>query len=93
MEVDRLPRLGLERCVQVEAVLEQVHQVVARDELRAEACRVPGRAARELVLLDERDLVPPEPRQVIEDAAARYSSADDDGFRCVTQRLHPPRLV
>ena len=59
MEVDRLPGLGLERLVEVEAVLEQAHQVVAADELGAEAGRVPRRAARQLVRLDEDDVVQP----------------------------------
>ena len=36
------------------------HQVVARVELRAEAGRVPGRAARQLVLLEQHDVAPAE---------------------------------
>ncbi len=51
MQVDRLSRLGLERLVQIDAVPEQLHQVEARIELGAETRRMPGRAARELVLL------------------------------------------
>ncbi len=65
VEVDRLSGLGLERLVQVEAVLEELHHVVAGIELGAEAGRVPGGATGELVLLDQDDVAPAEPRQVI----------------------------
>jgi hypothetical protein len=90
MQVDRLTRLGLERFVQIEAVPEQLHQVVARNHLCAETRRVPGGAAGELVLLEEQDVAPSELRQVIEEAAARHASADDDDPR-FAPHCSPPR--
>jgi hypothetical protein len=81
MEVDRLSSLGFDRVVELEAVLEDLHQVPARDHLRAQARCVPRRAAREFACLDEGDVVPTELRQVVEDAAAGDAAADDDDFR------------
>jgi hypothetical protein len=49
--------------------------------LRAQARGVPRRATREFVLLYERDVVPSELRQVVENAAAGDTAADYDDFR------------
>jgi hypothetical protein len=90
MEIDGLPRLGFERAVQVEAVLEEPDQVAAPDEPGAQARRVPGRAAREFVLLDEHHVAPAQLRQVIEQAAPRHASADDDDSRFIAHGSRPP---
>jgi hypothetical protein len=38
---------------------------------------VPGRAARQLVLLEQHDVLPPELAKVVEQAAAGYTAPDD----------------
>ncbi len=83
MPVDRLPGLGLEPGVQLDAVAQQAHQVVARVELRAETGGVPGRPARQLVLLEQDHVAPAEPGQVVGQAAAGGAAPDDRdlGFR------------
>ena len=73
----------LERLVELDAVAQQAHQVVARVELRAEPGRVPGRAARQLVLLEQHDVLQPSASEVVEQAAAGDAAPDDrdPGFR------------
>src|SRR5581483_10667750 len=81
--VDRLAGLALERLVDRDAPTEQAHDVVALVELRAEACRVPRRAARQLVLLEQQRVRPAEPGQVVEERATADAAADhyELGFR------------
>ena len=81
--VDRLARLGLEPRVQLDAGAQQPHQVIARVELRAETGGVPGRTARQLVLLEQDDVAPSQLRQVVGKAATGNAAADDRdlGFR------------
>ena len=74
--VDRLPGLVLERLVGRDAPEEEAHDVVALVELRAEAGRMPRRAARQLVLLEQQRVRPAEPRQVVEQRAAGDTAAD-----------------
>ena len=81
VEVDALPGLLLERPVEVEAGAQELHEVVARDELRAEARRMPGGAARKLGGLEQYDVRASEPRQVVGEAAAGDPPADDDDLR------------
>ena len=69
--------IGGERLVELDAVTEQAREVVARVELRAETGRVPGRAARQLVLLEQDDVLPSEPAKVVEQAAAGHAAPDD----------------
>ena len=69
--------VALEPAVELDRVAEQAHHVVARVELRAEPGRVPGRAARQLGLLEQHDVVPAELREVVREAAARDSASDD----------------
>ncbi len=59
------------------AVHEQLLNVEARVELRAEAGGVPGRGARQLALLEDGDVGPAELRQVEGEAAAGDGAADD----------------
>ena len=66
VEVDREALLLIERSVQLDRAAEELHQVVALDELRAEAGGMPRRPARELVRLNERDVAPAEPGEVVE---------------------------
>src|SRR5207249_1516778 len=75
--IHSLTRLRLQPLIELDGVAEQAHEVVARVELRAEAGCVPGRAARQLVLLEEDDVVPAEPRQVVRKAAAADAATDD----------------
>ncbi len=81
MEADRLARLGLDRPVELERVLQEAHEVVAPRELRAEPRCVPGRAARQLRLLQQDRVGPAELRQVVEHGQAADSASDDRDLR------------
>ena len=76
--------------VELDRVSEQLHQVVALDELGAEPGSVPGRAARELVLLDERHVAPAEPGEVVQRRDTADTAAHDDDARLGD---HPGSLV
>jgi len=90
-QIDCLSRLGFEPFVQIEAVLQQFHDVPARIELGAEAGRVPGRATGEFVRLDQHHVAPPELGQVIQKAAARNSATNDDDSGFTSHRLIPSK--
>src|SRR4051794_27741791 len=88
--------VALERAIEVDRVAEQAHHVVARVELRAEPGGVPGRAARQLGLLDQDDVVPAELREVVGQAAARHAASDDRDPRLLTHGViisYSPRLA
>ena len=67
----------LELLVEVEAAPEQAHRLWAGRELGAQARRVPCRARRQLVLLEQRDVGGSPERKVIGDAASSDAAADD----------------
>ena len=81
--VDGLTGLVLERLVELHAPAKQAHHVVALVELRAEPGRVPGGAARQLVLLEQHRVGEAEAGKVVEQAAAGDAAADHGqlGFR------------
>ena len=81
VEVDRESRLLLECPVQLDRRPEQLHQVVALDELRAEAGGMPRRPTRQLVRLHESDVTPAEPREVVERRDPSDTAAHDDDAR------------
>ena len=56
-------------------------QIVRRAQLSDETCRVPGRAAGELLPLEQHDVFPAELNEMIGDAAADDATADDDDLR------------
>ena len=78
---DGLPGLRLQALVELDGVAQQPHQVIARVELRAQPGCMPGRAGRQLSLLEKDDLVPTELGQVIREAAACDPAADDRDLR------------
>jgi len=67
----------VERAVQVDAAPQQRHEVVAPRVLGAKAGRVPRRTLRELVLLEQDDVVCAESREVVGETAAGNAAADD----------------
>ncbi len=67
----------VERAVELDAASQQGAEVVAPGVLRAQTGRVPGRAGRELVLLEQHDVRLAEARQVVGEAAAADPAADD----------------
>ena len=74
-----LAGLAAQLGVEADRVHHHPRQADRRAQLADEARRVPGRAGREVVLLDEHDVLPAEPREVVGDAAAADASADHDG--------------
>ena len=76
VEADRLAGLLLERVVQVEAALQQPHDVRVADELGAEAGRVPGGAGRELIRLQQGHVAPAQAGEVVDQADAGDTAAD-----------------
>src|SRR5206468_3074178 len=88
-----LSGLRLELLVEHGAVAREAREVVAGSKLADESRRVPGGAARELSALEQQDVAPPEPRQVIRDATADDASADDDGARVRWDRSGHRRTI
>ena len=70
--------LLLERRVELDAVAAHARHVARRPVLADEPGGVPGRAARELALLEQHDVAPSELRQVVGGRAAGDAAADDD---------------
>ena len=77
-EARGLTRFGLELLVEIAAVLGQPRQVLGRPQLADEPGGVPGRTAGDVATLQQQDVAPAELRQVIRDAAAGDTAADDD---------------
>ena len=69
--------------VEPDGVLHHPRQRDRRAQLADEAGAVPGRAVRELVLLDEQRVRPPELREVVEDRAAHDAAPDHDRPRAL----------
>ena len=82
--------LGLEAPVEADRVLPHAHDRGRRVEVRHHPRGVPRRPARQLALVEEQDVGPPLPRQVVGDAAAGDAAADDDDPRLVP---HAPPLA
>ena len=70
----RTPELAVER----DAVAAEAHHRRRRVELGHEPRRVVRRAAGQLALLDQQDVLPPGPGEVVGDAAPGDPAADDD---------------
>ena len=79
LEPGRLPGLGLEPRVQVARVLAHLGRGLRRRaERHHQPGRVPRRAGRELVALEEHDVAPAHVRQVVRDRAADDAATDHD---------------
>ncbi len=74
----RLAGLGLEAAVELDRVFEELGHVGRAAQLAHEARGMEARAAREPVPLEEHDLAPAEPCQMIGRRAADDAAADDD---------------
>ena len=85
VEADLLARFPGQALVEVDRVLVQLADGVAHVEQRQEARGVPGRSGGELGALEERDVGPALPRQVVERADADDPAADHHHAR---MRLH-----
>ena len=85
LEARRLPRLGLERAVELGGVLGELRQVARGAQLADETRRVPGRTAGELLAFEQDDIGDADLRQVVGDRAAGHAAADDDHVRMAGQ--------
>jgi hypothetical protein len=74
----REPDLGLQVGVELGGVLDQPGAALRRPQLADQPRRVPGGAGRELSLLEQQDVGPPELREVVGDARPDHPAADDD---------------
>ena len=80
--------LGLERRVQLDAVLAHPRHRPVRAHLADQAGGVPGRAAGELALLEDEHVLLAERGQVVGGRAAGDAAADDDDAGVARQRGH-----
>ena len=78
-------RLRLELAIEAGGVLHQAGAGLGRPELAEEARRVPRRPARELPLLEQEDVGPPEAGQVVRGGGPDHPAADDHGAGAVGQ--------
>ncbi len=78
-----VPRQLLQLGVEPDRVLHHPRQRERRAQLPDEPGRVPGRAVRELVLLDEERVRPALLREVVQDGAADHAAPDDDRPRAL----------
>ena len=92
VEAHGLAGLGLKRLVQIDTVFVQLANAVAHVEQRQQPRRVPGRARRQLVLLNQHDVRAAELGQVIGDAAPNDAAADHHHL-CVLLHGAPPAEV
>ena len=97
-EPGREPGLGLEPGVQLGGILHQLRQALRRAQLADQAGRVPGGPAGQLALLEQQQVGPAEPGQVVGDAGADHTAADDDhpgatGQRGLSHRARPRRAA
>src|SRR5689334_13455308 len=72
--------LLFQRSVQLGAVLVDLRHGIGRAQAPDESRRVPGGAAGQLVLLQQQDVLPAQLGEVIGDAAADDTAADDNDF-------------
>ncbi len=82
------PRLRLEPLVEIDGIAEQLGDVGVRAQLADKACRMKGRARRELPALQQHRVGPAELGQMIGRGAADDAAADDDRLRCPGQFFH-----
>ena len=85
-------RLRLELAVEAGGVLHEAGPGLGRPELAEETCRVPRRAARELSLLEQEDVGPPQAGQVVRGRGPDHATADDHDAGPVGQ-VAPGRCV
>ena len=85
VDVDVVPDLRAQLGIQLRAVALQLDDVPRGGEVRAIAGGVPGRAAGELVALDQHAVAHAEFGEVVQGAAADGAAADHDNLRV---RLH-----
>ena len=81
LEPGRLPGLGLERVQQLGGVFGELGHPPRRAQLPDQPGRMPGRAAGELLALEQQHVGDAEPGQMIGDRAADDAAADDDDVR------------
>ena len=81
LEAGRLPGLGLEPEVQLGGILREPRQVGRRAQLPDQPGGVPGRAAGQLLALEQHHLAPAELGQMVGDRAADHPAADDHRLR------------
>ncbi len=86
----RLAGLGLQPLVQLDAVLQELGHVGIGPELPDETGGVPGRAAGQLLSLEQHHLPPAEPGQMIGDRAAHDAAAYDHDPAVGGQAGHLP---
>ena len=72
------PRLRLQRAVEFLRIFREPRHVCRRAQLRDEPCGMPGRAACQLLALQQHDIAPAEPGEVIGDGASRDTATDND---------------
>ena len=77
MPVDGLTGLGLQLSVELHGVLEHARRVARRSQLADQTGRVPRRPVGEPMLLEQHHIRLAHRREVVGDAAADDSTADD----------------
>src|SRR6185312_13588234 len=86
----RLARQRLDLAVEVDRILLQLGDVrLAIERVHAAGC-MPRRAGRELALLEEQNVLPADPGEVVKHAGADHPTPDDDGSRGT---LHAPMIT
>ena len=91
-EPGRLPGLLLDLGEQPARIVEELRQALVGPHGADEAGRVPGRPAREARALEEQNVAPAEPGEVVGGARADDPAADDDG-RCPFRYLLLRHLI
>ncbi len=88
----RRARLGLQASIEPDAVLPHPHERRRGVEVRHHPRRMPRRSARQRPLVDEHDVRPALPRQMVGDAAPRDAATDDDDARLPPHKREPPPI-
>ena len=88
VEVHGQAGVGLELGEPLDARAQRAHQAPGAAPLRAQAGGVPGRAAGQLVLLEQDDVGLAEPRQVVGERGAGRAAADDDDLGALREVAH-----
>ena len=78
LAADAAQDLRLERLVQLRRVLHQARAALRRPELSHQTGRVPGGTGRQLPLLEDDNVAPAEPGQVVRDAGTDDAATDDE---------------
>jgi hypothetical protein len=90
-EADALAGLRLQRRIEADRIFVQLADRVAQIEQRQQAGGVPSGAGGELVALQQHDVAPAEPGQVVERADADHAATNDDNPRVGLHRPSPDR--